>query len=225
MAEAKGVLLPAYVVTDESGSMGAYQRELAEGLASLCEGLRAEPMIAAKVRLAVLGFSDDVRLRLALSDMRSVEALPQLVIRGVTNYGAAFADLLQRIPHDVQMLKGSEYKVHRPVVFFLSDGQPTDGERWCAPHQALTDRSATPVAPNIIACGIGSARADTMLQVATRPEFAFVAVPSADIGRAISEFFHALTTSLVASGQAMAAGNPQLIVNRPDEFRLAIDEV
>ncbi|WP_214318172.1 vWA domain-containing protein [Nonomuraea sediminis] len=225
MAETRGVLLPAYVVADESASMGPYHQDLSGGLASLCNGLRAEPMIAAKVRLAILGFSDDVRVRQGMSDMRTVDRLPQLEVRGATNYGAAFGDLLQRIPYDVQMMKNDGYKVHRPVVFFLSDGQPTDGQHWRGPHGTLVDRNALPVAPNIIACGVGSARADTMLEVATRQEFAFVALPSADIGTAIAEFFHALTASLVASGRAMADGNPTLVVNRPDQFRLAVDVV
>ncbi|MEU6798542.1 hypothetical protein ABZ907_43175 [Nonomuraea wenchangensis] len=225
MAETRGVLLPAYVVADESASMGPHHQALSAGLASLCNGLRAEPMIAAKVRLAILGFSDDVQLRQGLSDMRMVERLPVLAVRGATNYGAVFADLGRRIPHDIQWLKNEGYKVHRPVAFFLSDGQPTDGRHWHEPHRRLVDRETTPFAPNIIACGVGSARADTMLQVATRREFAFVALPSADIGTAIAEFFHALTASLVASGRALAGGEPQLVVTRPEQFRLAIDEV
>jgi uncharacterized protein YegL len=225
MAETKGVLLPAYVVADESGSMGPYRGELGGGVTSLCEGLRAEPMIAAKLRLAVLGFSDDVQVRLAVADMRTETTVPQVVIRGVTNYRAVFEDLLLRIPSDVQWLRGEGYKVHRPVVFFLSDGQPTDGTAWRKPHAVLTDRRQTPVAPNIIACGIGDAQAQTMVDVATRPEFAFVAKSGADVGAAISEFFHFLTASLVASGEALNSSNPQLVVNRPDQFTMAIDEV
>ncbi|WP_346012503.1 VWA domain-containing protein [Streptomyces sp. SID3343] len=219
------MLLPAYVLADESGSMGPYREDLANGLASLCEGLRAEPMLAAKLRLAVLGFSDDVQVRLALADMRAETTLPQVVIRGLTDYGSVFDDLLNRIPADVQWLRGQGYKVHRPVVFFLSDGQPTDGEGWRHAHAALIDRARTPTAPNIIACGIGDAEPGTMVEVATRPEFAFVAKSGTDIGRAISEFFHALTASLVASGQALNSARPQLVVNRPDQFTLAIDEV
>ncbi|MFJ8441905.1 vWA domain-containing protein [Kitasatospora griseola] len=225
MAEIRGVLLPAYVLADESGSMGPYREELSEGLVSLCEGLRAEPMVAAKLRLAVLGFSDDVQVRLAVADMRAETTLPEVVIRGTTRYRAVFDDLRQRIPTDVQWLRGQGYKVHRPVVFFLSDGQPTDGDAWRRSHALLVDRARTPTAPNIIACGIGSAEARTMLEVATRPEFAFVAVPGADIGRAISEFFHSLTASLVSSGHALNSANPQLVVNRPDQFTMAIDEV
>ncbi|MFB7666924.1 hypothetical protein ACFC1R_23740 [Kitasatospora sp. NPDC056138] len=225
MTEAKGVLLPAYVVADESASMGPYQQELSGGVTSLCEGLRAEPMIAAKLRLAVLGFSGDVQVRLALADMRTETAVPQLIIRGMTSYRAAFDDLAARIPADVQRLRGDGYKVHRPVVFFLSDGQPTDGHAWHKPHAALIDKNRTPTAPNVIACGIGDAQAQTMVDVATRPEFAFVAKPGTDVGKAISEFFHALTASLVASGHALNSAAPQLVVNRPDQFVMAIDEV
>ncbi|MFB6889080.1 hypothetical protein ACFCX4_07165 [Kitasatospora sp. NPDC056327] len=225
MAETRGVLLPAYVLADESGSMGPYLPELSEGLVSLCEGLRAEPMVAAKLRLAVLGFSEDVQVRLAVADMRVETALPRVVIRGLTNYGAVFDDLLRRIPVDVQWLRGQGYKVHRPVVFFLSDGQPTDGDGWRRSHALLTDRGRTPTAPNIIACGIGDAEPRTMLDVATRPEFAFVARAGADLGLAISEFFHSLTASLVASGHALNSAAPHLVVNRPDRFTLAMDEV
>ncbi|MFQ6198645.1 vWA domain-containing protein [Streptomyces sp. NPDC000405] len=225
MAEIKGILLPAYVLIDESISMKPCWNELSSGLASLCEELRAEPMIAAKLRLGVLGFSEDVQVRLAVTDIRTETSLPKLAIRGMTNYGAVFDDLLKRIPHDVQWLSSQGYKVHRPVVFFLSDGQPTDGDAWRQPHAVLTDRSQTRAAPNIIACGIGEAEASTMLEVATREEFAFVAKAGAEVGPAISRFFGSIAGSLVASGRALNSSNPQLVVNRPDQFTMAIDEV
>lgn len=126
MAETKGVLLPAYVLADESGSMAPYEGDLSSGLDLLCEGLRAEPVVAAKLRLTVLGFSDDVQVRLAAADMRHETSLPKIEFRGLTSYEAVFEDLLTRIPADVRRLRSEGYKVHRPVVFFLSDGQPTD---------------------------------------------------------------------------------------------------
>jgi uncharacterized protein YegL len=132
MPEVRGVLLPAYVLADESGSMGPYRDELSNGLLSLCEALRVEPMIAAKLRLAVLGFADDVQVRLALADMRAETSVPQVVIRGLTNYGAVFNDLLYRIPADVQWLRGEGYKVHRPVVFFLRACDQTERFGWSA---------------------------------------------------------------------------------------------
>jgi len=229
MADNRGILLPAYVMADESYSMKPNEQALAEGMVSLHESLRSQPMIAAKVRLAVLGFSKDVAVRLPLTDVRTEMRLPQLSIRTETSYASAFQDLLVRIPADVRTLKTDGYQVHRPVVFFLSDGQPTDDDEnaWRLPHSQLIDRQVTAVAPNIIACGIGQAQAQTMLEVATRKEFAFVTVPGADIGRAIAEFFEVLTASLVESGRALAADRAELVVERPDpnHFRLAIDMV
>jgi uncharacterized protein YegL len=224
MTEARGVLLPAYVLVDESASMGPYVDDLSAGLVSLCEELRAAPMLAAKLRLAVLGFSDDVRVHLAVADMRVETTLPRVTVRGSTNYGAAFSDLAGRIPTDVRFLREEGYKVHRPVVFFLSDGQPTDFG-WKRALAKLTDRQRMPAAPNIIACGMGSAERQTIAEVASRPEFGFIAQRGADLGRAISEFFHALTASLIASSQALNSENPQLVVTKPEGFSIVLDEV
>src|SRR5579875_2203095 len=134
MPDTKGHLLPIYVLADESASMHYYAAELNDGLISLYETLRSEPMIAAKVRLSVLGFSDDVAVRMALADLRSHEGLPELMSRGSTDYQAAFQDLLTRIPQDIVTLKSSGYLVHRPAVFFLSDGQPNQ-DNWHQAHQ------------------------------------------------------------------------------------------
>jgi uncharacterized protein YegL len=224
MPDTKGHLLPVYVLADESASMTDYAGELNDGLISLCEALRSEPMIASKVRLSVLGFSDNVAVRMALVDLRYQEGLPGLVIRSTTNYQAVFQDLLDRIPRDIRTLKGDGYLVHRPAVFFLSDGQPNNAN-WYQPHQLLTDKRTTPTAPNIIACGVGSVLPDTILQVATKEEFAFVSVPGVDIGRAIAKFFVALTASIVQSGRSLTSGNPELVVEKPEGFRMAIDVV
>jgi uncharacterized protein YegL len=224
MPDNKGHLLPVYVVADESFSMQPHAEELNSGMGSLYEALRSEPMVAAKVRLTVLGFSDNVSVRLPLADVRSGPGLPQLRIQGGTNYHAVFQDLLRRIPRDVATLKGGGYQVHRPAVFFLSDGQP-GSPRWRTPHSRLADRAVTPAAPNIIACGIGDVRAETILQVATRKDFAFVSVRGTDLGAAIAEFFIALTASVIQSGRSLTGANPELVVERPDGFRLAIDVI
>jgi uncharacterized protein YegL len=224
MPDNRGHLLPVYVLADESFSMDEYADELNAGLVSLYEALRSEPMVAAKVRLSVLGFSDDVVVHMALADLRSEEMLPQLQIRNMTNYQAVFEDLLTRIPQDIATLKGSGYLVHRPAVFFLSDGQPsTPG--WRNPHGQLTDKSVTPAAPNIIACGVGDVKAETILQVATHQDFAFVSVAGADIGNAIAKFFIALTSSVIQSGRSLTSPHPELVVEKPEGFTMAIDVV
>ncbi|MGA5314838.1 vWA domain-containing protein [Streptomyces pseudogriseolus] len=225
MAETLGQLLPVYVLADESGSMTNYVGDLNEGMKSLHVALLGEPMAAAKVRFSVLGFANSVTERLILADLRSEAELPRLSAGGGTNYDAAFGALLERIPQDVRTLKSQGYRVHRPAVFFLSDGQPTCGEEWRETHRRLTDRAVTPAAPNVIAFGIGEARAGTILAAATQEKFAFVSIPGAQLGESIARFFTALTKSVVESGNAMAAGQPELVVEKPEGFRLAIDEV
>jgi uncharacterized protein YegL len=225
MSETSGRVLPVYMVADESRSMTPVVDELNAGLRSLHDALLREPMAAAKVRFSILGFSTDVIVHSALVDLRVTESLPQLGVRGGTSYGAAFSVLLDRIPADVRALKREGFAVHRPAVFFLSDGQPTDPGDWEASYDKLTDREQTPTAPNIIACGIGEAKAETILKVATRPEFAFVATPGVEVGLAIAEFCTALTKSVIKSGQAVGGGEAELVVERPDNFRMAMDVV
>ncbi|MFG1901460.1 vWA domain-containing protein [Micromonospora carbonacea] len=220
----KGNLLPVYVMADESGSMTKVMDELNGGLRSLHEALLGEPMAAAKVRFSVLGFSESVLVHLRLADLRREDEMPLLSARGRTSYGAAFADLRQRIPADVRALKAEGFTVHRPAVFFLSDGQPTDSG-WREIHRQLVDRSVTVGAPNIIACGIGEAEAATIGQVATREEYGFVAEAGVEVGAAIATFCTALTKSIVESGRSLGSAQPELVVERPQGFRMAIDVV
>lgn len=224
MAENTGNLLPVYMVADESYSMNDYISNLNDGLAQLHDALLGEPMAAAKVRFTILGFSDDVQLRLAMADLRRENQLPQLVARNRTAYGKVFEDLRARIPADVASLKGQGYTVHRPAVFFLSDGQPTDGDGWRGTREQLVDQAVTKAAPNIIACGIGDVRAQTMLDVATKQEYAFVSTGS-DLGAEIAKFCAALTKSIVKSGRTIGSAQPELVVERPQNFKMAIDVV
>ena len=228
MPDTKGNLLPIYVLVDESYSMKDYVDQLNDGMLSLYEELRADPMTAAKIRLSILGFSDDVIPRLALADLRKIKAPPKMATRTTTNYHAVFTDLSTRIPDDVASLKQDGYRVHRPAVFFMSDGQPNDNganEDWMAARRRLADRNYIRAAPNIIAFGMGEVWAQTIVYVATKPEFAYIAAEGSDVGASISKFFVALTTSVVQSGQSLNSASPELVVERPEGFRMAIDEV
>jgi uncharacterized protein YegL len=210
MPEVRGHLLPVYVLVDESLSMKKCVHDLNAGLTSLHAALLAEPMAAAKVRFSVLGFSDTVVTRLHLADLRKIERLPTVESRSTTYYGAAFGTLLQLIPRDVEALKRDQYAVHRPAVFFLSDGQPNDEDQWRDVHRRLTNRATNPAAPNIIACGIGDALPATILAVATEE---------------IAKFCTALTRSLVVSGRSLGTETAELYIDPPQGFRMAIDVI
>jgi uncharacterized protein YegL len=219
-----GTLLPIYVMADESGSMKGNMAALNAGLTHLHLKLLAAPMAAAKVRFSVLGFADSVVQRMALADLRQQSEIPQLVARGTTSYQAAFEDLFDRIPRDMDQLKAEGYKVYRPAIFFMTDGLPNVGEDWIGAHRRLTDKSAIKAAPNIISCGVGDADAQTIKMIATAPNYAYIS-DGDRVGDAVSSFCEALTQSVINSGTALASGEAALIVEPPTGFRMVVDEI
>ncbi len=221
MSEPAGQVLPIYFVADESGSMAQNVSELNTGLVSLLDALQSETMAASKVRFSVIGFDDSVRCHLPMVDLRDIEQMPTLSANGSTSFAAAFNDLQQRIPSDASQLKGAGYQVNRPAVFFLTDGEPNPGDGWETARQTLM---GMPQRPNVLAFGIGQANAETIRQVATSPEYAFIAAAGVDTGKAIAEFIRALTQSVISSGQALADGRAELPIEKPDGFvNLAVD--
>ncbi|MCB1254258.1 MAG: hypothetical protein M9891_00735 [Austwickia sp.] len=137
----KAKLLPFYLVCDVSYSMvesGALE-ECNRILPSLVQALEKDPIICDKVRFGVIDFSDDARVLLPLCDLLEQTSLPNLVGRKNTSYKAAFDLLKAEIERNVTQLKADGYQVHRPAVFFLSDGAPTDPPaEWTASFEALT---------------------------------------------------------------------------------------
>ncbi len=221
--EPRGKVLPVYFVADESGSMAPNVADLNEGLISLLDAMQDDSMAASKIRFCVVGFNDTARCYLEPSDLRDVEDMPMLGSSGSTSYAAAFRELRGRIPEDVARLKGEGYDVHRPAVFFLSDGAPNRGDGW---KRALGDLTAEEFRerPNLLAFGIGRADPEVIRRVATAPEYGFVTAQGVDTGTAIAEFSQALTRSVVASGGSLGAGDALLQVEKPEGFiSLAVD--
>jgi len=222
MNEPKATVLPIYFVADESLSMKPVTGKLNEGLRSLLDTLHAESFAAAKVRLAILGFSDTAKCHLEPSDLRHVTRMPELGAYNSTSYESAFRELRRRIPGDVATLKREGYLVNRPAVFFLSDGEPNANEPWREILEELK-KPEFRERPNILAFGIGQADPNVIREVASREEYALVAAEGSDVGRAVAEFIVALTQSIVSSGQALGAGKAELQMEKPEGFKLAVD--
>lgn len=222
MNEPKATVLPIYFVADESGSMEPVIHKLNDGLGSLLDTLHTESFAAAKVRLAILGFSDTTKCHLELSDLRYVTNMPKLGAYNSTSYMSVFRELRERIPKDVATLKKEGYMVNRPAVFLLTDGAPNADEPWRDTLAELR-RPEFHERPNILAFGIGQADPSVIQEVASRGEYALVTAEGSDIGRAVANFVVALTQSIVSSGQALAAGKAELQMEKPEGFKLAVD--
>ncbi|NKY17470.1 vWA domain-containing protein [Tsukamurella spumae] len=211
-----------YFVADESGSMGPHIHELNEGLVSLQDAMQVESFAAAKIRFSVIGFADDAVTYLEPADLRTLPHMPSFRARGLTSYQAVFDQIGYRISVDVPNLKAQGYQVHRPAVFFLTDGVPNRNEDWRAARDYML---AQPAAPNVLAFGIGEVDAATIVEIATQPHYAFISSRGMDTGVAISEFMTQLTQSVIASGNALAGGAGALQLEKPEGFSLAVDYV
>ncbi|MER7702774.1 VWA domain-containing protein [Kitasatospora sp. NPDC097605] len=187
-------ILPFYAVCDESGSMSTDIDTLNKALFDLHQEISTNPTIADKTRFGLIGFSTDAHELQPLVDLSDLDELPALEASGLTSFGNAFALLRRAIERDVQALKADGHDVYRPVVFFLSDGMPTDDD-W---EQAYQDLLAAAFRPHIIAFGMTGADRSVIARVATFKAF-MQDEGTANPAVALREFAASLTRSIVRS--------------------------
>jgi uncharacterized protein YegL len=215
-----GQVLPIYFVGDESHSMaGDPIQAVNQGLIDLRDEVAKHPLIGKKVRFGIITFADSAQTRLELSELSEELILPVLAPRGRgTSYASALESLRQTIPGDIALLKGSGYQVHRPTVFFLSDGQPTEKEdRWRKRLEELRD-PAWGERPNILAFGVGDADAKVIQQLATTPRYAFMMSDGSSTAGAIAEFATSMLNSMVSSAERLDRGEQTIEFEKPEGF-------
>jgi uncharacterized protein YegL len=148
-------------------------------------------------------------------------------VKGGSHYESAFTCLKQTIQTDIAKLRNKGYaNIQRPIVFFISDGEPTD-TNWQAAHAAVADKNWS-FSPHIIAFGVGGAQAETIREVATKVDkagknFAYLADDNADPGAVLKEIFKSLLGSIIGSARNADAGGLDLPVAGPGFIKL--DEV
>ncbi|WP_328663286.1 vWA domain-containing protein [Streptomyces sp. NBC_00328] len=206
-------ILPFYMVCDESGSMaGTGVDTINAALPDLHQEISTNPSVADKIRFALIGFSTQASVLQPLADLSELTQLPSLSAGGVTSFGAAFRLLKDTIEKDVAALKADGHDVYRPVVFFLSDGIPTDHD-W---RTALQEVNAFRYAPKIIAFGIADADAATITEVANFKAF-IQQDESINPAVALREFASSLTRSIINSATSMSAQSGE-------GFQLQVDD-
>jgi uncharacterized protein YegL len=215
-----GQVLPMYFVGDESHSMaGDPIAAVNQGLIDLRDEVAKHPLIGKKVRFGIITFADTAETRLQLSELSEDLVLPSLAPRGRgTSYASALEALRQTIPADVALLKSSGYQVHRPSVFFLSDGQPTDkADRWRARLDDLKDPSFRE-RPNVLAFGVGDADPAVIRELASSPRYGFMMTSGASTAGAIAEFAASMLNSMVASAERLDRGEQTIEFEKPEGF-------
>jgi uncharacterized protein YegL len=206
----QGILLPFYLVVDVSFSMyGDRLKQASLILPEVADSLARNPILNDKIRFGVIDFSDDARVVLPLCDVSTQDTLPGLSERSGTSYGAAFRMLRLQIEADVAQLKADGYKVHRPAVFFLSDGDPTDD--WTDDFEALKKYTYYPV---IVPFGVADADVDVMRMLVhpqTKSKL-YMMKAGGDAAAAIKAMAEVLISSVLASGHSVTTGGGGLIL-------------
>jgi len=174
----KYALLPVYLVLDTSYSMqdedGRFNAALSF-LPKLLSAMTDSASLSDKIRVEVITFDEEARVDLALGGLNEVE---EWIIRNKKNpivpdgdstyYGKAFEKLASQIQVGVRQIQAEKvgedsYKAYRPVVFFITDGEPNDEQS--SRNKAfdkLTNQNFE-YRPNIICVGVGDATHEDLL--------------------------------------------------------------
>jgi uncharacterized protein YegL len=208
---AKVNCLPVYVMIDTSQSMNSFESMLNEGIESLYDELITSPRISDFAYVSIISFNTEAEVVMEMTDLQSMNALPQMTCGGITYFNAAIALLRQRIDQDVPYLKNAGRQVLRPVAFLLTDGVPTDKtghrtEEWRSDYKALVSKSYANH-PNVVPFGYGQASPQFLMDVATLPNTAFLAKDGGTEG-ALKKVIPALLNTLIASANDNALSVP-----------------
>lgn len=143
--------LPVYFVVDVSESMiGDAIDQVNDSVKRMVAALRRNPYALETVWLSVISFDSKARVVVPLTDICEFAA-PNLAPRPGTALGSALELTRKTIAQDVVPTTRDRKGDWRPMVFLLTDGQPTD--QWSAAAKKLRESSPRP--SKIYAIGVG----------------------------------------------------------------------
>jgi uncharacterized protein YegL len=119
---------PSLLLLDVSTSMaGERIEQLLSGLRTYQQDLAADSIARKKVEVAVVTFGDGVHVAqdFVLAPQWEV---PDLDADGYTPMGEAIVTGLELLEHRKRFLRSGGLEMHRPWVFLITDGAPTDRE-------------------------------------------------------------------------------------------------
>jgi uncharacterized protein YegL len=176
-----------------------------DGVRSLLSALRRNPYALESVSISVITFDVKARVAIPLTEVGMFRP-PSLSVKPGTSLGAALGLLRDSIERDLVKTTSETKGDFKPLVFILTDGQPTDDWK----RQATLIRTTRPSMANIYSIGCGEeVNFEIMGQIAD------VCLRASDLSAdAISKVFVWLSAS-VGSSSAKADDEPMLLANVP----------
>lgn len=118
--------LPVYLVLDISGSMhGEPIEAVRNGMQMLVSTLRTDPYALETAFLSVIVFDEKARQVVPLTELVSFQP-PTVEAGSTTSLGNALKVVKECIEREVKKTTAEEKGDWKPLVFIMTDGQPTD---------------------------------------------------------------------------------------------------
>ena len=187
--------LPIYLLLDCSESMvGEPIAAVEQGLAAMLGALRKNPHALETAYISVITFATTAKQAVPLTELNRFQ-VPKLVLGSGTALGAALKLLEKRIAVEVE--KSSKEKEikgdYRPLVFLLTDGEPTD--QW----ETAADRLRKNRALQLVAIACGPDANPATLRRITE----LVVLGEVANQETFAKFFNWVTMSVATASQAV----------------------
>ena len=206
--------LPVYLLLDTSGSMAGEPIEAVKnGVQVMISSLRNDPQ-AYDAYLSIITFDSDARQTVPLTDLASFQ-MPDLIATGTTSLGEALKVLSNCIKTEVRKASPTEKGDWKPLVFIMTDGQPTDD--W---QSGLNEFKNVKVG-TVVACAAGSGADTSILKQITND------VVSLETDQeSIKSFFKWVSASIGVSVTSIRSGTEVTGLNQmpppPPEFIIVV---
>lgn len=196
---------PVVLILDTSASMeGAPIEALNRGLAAFKYEVEQDDLAALRVDLAVVTFGQDVTV---LHDFSSIDEFtaPKLEPKGRSPLGGAMESATQLLEERKKTYRAAGVQYYRPWMFLITDGAPTDGEKWVKAAEAIKQMEAQNKL-SFFTIAVEGADMDILREIApvARPPMALKDLRFEELFRWLSASVKRVSSGRVSQGDMMA---------------------
>ena len=185
--------LPVYLLLDTSGSMyGEPIEAVKNGVQTLISSLRSDPYALETAYISIITFNSTAQQITPLTELSAFQQ-PTIDAGGCTAMGGALSLLAQKVDSEVTKTTTDVKGDWRPLVFILTDGEPTDDL-----NRGIADFKARKFGM-VVACAAGmDANTNTLKQITEN----VVQLDTAD-AESIKQYFKWVSASISTSSKSV----------------------